>query len=342
MKITAAKVDGFLKAPPKNVRAILLFGPDAGMVREYGGILCKYFSDPDDPFGIEEFTSDVIRKEPARLADTARAMSLMGGSPVVRIRDATDTVMSILEGFLEEGGGIHPIVVEAGELTPKSKIRSLFEKRDDAAAIGCYADEGRDLRSVVAASLSAANVRIDNDAMTALLERLGADRMAVRQEIEKLVLYAGVGEGGSISIQDVEAVIGDGADMSLDDVAMATGSGDLAALQTALTRARAEGLDTTAILRGVLRHFERLLEVSGEIANGASVDSALGKLRPPVFFKVKSNFAAQARKWKPAELARALNVLLETDRQTKVTPDLSWALCERTMLQLAQAARRKR
>lgn len=340
MKVTGGKVDAFLKSPPKAVRAVLFFGPDAGMVRERGAAVAAAFVDPADPFGVEEFTGDVIAKDPAKLADTARAMSLMGGSPVVRVRDASDSLASVVEGWLAEGGGIHPAVFEAGELTPRSKLRALFESRDDAAAIGCYSDEGRDLRSVVMSDLSAAGVGIADDAMGVLLARLGADRLAVRQEIAKLVLYAG-GSGTKVSVADVETVIGDAGSMSLDDIAFATGGGDMPALQTALARAQAEGQDTTSIMRGVLRHFERLHEVVAGAQSGG-IEGAIAKLRPQVFYKLKSSFAQQARQWKQGDLARALALLLDTDRQMKSSPNIEWAMCERTLMQLAQAARRRR
>ncbi len=341
MKLSGAKVDGFLKQPPKNIRAILFFGPDAGMVRERGAGLCKFFAIPDDPFGLEEFTGDAVRKDPTLLADTSRAMSLMGGTPVVRIRDATDALAPIVSAWLDEGGGTHPVIFEAGELSPRAKIRTLFESRDDAAAIGCYADEGRDLRSTVSSALSDAGVRIDNDAMTLLLDRLSADRLAVRQEIAKLILYAGGEQGSSITVKDVEGSVGDGASMSLDDIAFAVGDGNIEKLEAGLVRAQAEGIDTNAILRGVLRHFVRLHEVVAEGAGGG-IDAAIGKLRPPVFFKLKSSFSAQARKWRQPELARALSLLMETDRQSKQTQQIEWAICERSLMQLAQAARRMR
>lgn len=341
MKISGAKVDAFLKQPAKAVRAILLFGPDAGMVRERGADLCRLFASPDDPFGTEEFTGDAVRKEPTLLADTSRAMSLMGGSPVVRIRDVSDSIAPLITSWLDEGGGVHPVIFEAGELTPRAKIRVLFETRDDTAAIGCYSDEGRDLRGIVSTSLNEAGVRIDNDAMAVLLERLGADRLAVRQEIAKLILYAGGGNGASISVADVEASVGDGATMSLDDIAFAVGEGNVEALETSLMRAQAEGVDTTAILRGVLRHFVRLHEVVAE-SSGSGIDSAIGKLRPPVFFKLKSSFSAQARKWRQPELSRALALLLDTDKQSKQAQQIEWAVCERSLMQLAQAARRMR
>ena len=53
-----------------------------------------------------------------------------------------------------------------------------------------------------------AGLSIDRDAMALLSSRLGADRFAVRQELDKLLLYKGKTED-PISIADIDAIIGE-------------------------------------------------------------------------------------------------------------------------------------
>ena len=49
MKVTAAKVAQFISSPPDTVRAVLLYGPDAGLVRERAELLTKLIvEDPKD------------------------------------------------------------------------------------------------------------------------------------------------------------------------------------------------------------------------------------------------------------------------------------------------------
>lgn len=341
MKLTGAKLDGFLRSPDKAIRAVLLFGPDAGLVRERGKALADMFADPGDPFSLQEFAADALKKDGSLLADGSRSLSLMGGAPVMRIRDVTDALVATIEEWLEAGAGVHPGIFEAGELTPRSKLRALFEKRADTAAIGCYADAGGDLRSLVSAHFSANKVRIDSEAMALLLNRLGSDRLAIRQELDKLILYAGPGNDETmIRVSDVEEVIGDAKSSSLDDVAFAVGGGDLRLLDSAMGRARAENLDVPSVIRAVLRHLDRLHDVAAEVAAGASTEVAMKKLKPPVFFKLTGDFARQVRAWSAPDLARGLRLLLETERQAKSGIGIEWAICERTLMQLTQAARR--
>lgn len=343
MKLNGGKAEAFLRSPQDNVRGILLFGPDSGLIRERGKALVSHFADSDDPFSITEISSDALKKDGALLADSSNAMSLMGGASVVRVRDLTDVIAPVIEEWLDAGAGALPAIFEAAELNPRSKLRSLFEKRDDTAAIGCYPDEGRDLSAVVREHFSKEGVSLAPDALPALMARLGTDRLAIRQELDKLVLYVGgPNSGAKITEADVEAAIGDIKTTSLDEIAFAVGAGDQNRLSIAMDRAFSEGTAVIAIIRGVQRHLDRLHQAKSNAANGGSIGEAVKRLRPPVFFKVMDSFIAQANAWSVSDLARALGLLLQTERDCKSGLDIDRSICERTMIQLAQAARRNK
>lgn len=341
MKISAGRADTFLEKPDKSVRAILLYGPDAGLVRERGQGFAKRQAGGSDAFAITEISGDAIKKDGAILSDASRSLSLMSdGDPVVRVRDVADASTGIIESWLDDGAGLKPTVFEAGELAPRSKLRQLFEKRDDAAAIGCYADEGQSLDAVVRQHLGQADLSIDRDAMMLLTSRLGADRFAVRQELDKLLLYKGKSDD-PVSVEDVDAVIGDVKSSVLGDLAMAVGGGNLPAMLGMLARARAEDINAVAILRAVQRHFDRLLTVQAEMTNGTRIEDAMKRLRPPVFFKQATAFSRQATSWPVGHINRALTLLLETERDCKSGLSIDVALCERALTQITQVARRQ-
>ena len=83
----------------------------------------------------------------------------------------------------------------------------------------------------------------------------------------------------------------------------------------------------------------RLHETRGRVADGRNVDAAVASLRPPVFFKFKSRFQAQAGRWTEALLARGLDVLTEAEVMAKSTDMPVEAVAERELILVAQAAR---
>ncbi len=99
------------------------------------------------------------------------------------------------------------ILLEAPGLASRSKLRSAMEKRQDVAVIACYPEEGRSLSVALRTMFDAAQVRVDRDAMAWLSSVLPADRAVIRQEVEKLILFAE--PSAPLSLDDVQLCIGD-------------------------------------------------------------------------------------------------------------------------------------
>jgi DNA polymerase-3 subunit delta len=336
MKIPPARAEAFTTAPPEDIRAILIYGPDLGLVRERAESAAKAIAGSlSDPFNIVEFTPAALKDEPSRLTDEACAMSMMGGRRVVRLRDATDTVAkAATEAIAADGGAL--VIVEAGDLSPRSKLRALFEKTDGAAAIACYMDEGAGLDDLVNKTLSGAGLQASRDVVSWIAGNLGSDRMVSRMELEKLALYA---QGQSeVTLEDAQAVIGDAAAVTLDDVVYAATGGNLKGLTVALARARFEGISAIAILRAASRHLSRLEEAVSAMTGGANADTAMKGLRPLVFFKQQNNFRNQLQRWRPQTLSRARSELIQAEIDCKSTGMPDDAVCERTLMRLAAMA----
>ena len=106
MKLAAARVAAFLRRPDPEIRAVLFYGPDAGLVRERADAVARTVC-PDlrDPFRVAELTGAALAADPARLADEAAQISLMGGSRVVRVREAGDALAPLFGRFLAEYAG---------------------------------------------------------------------------------------------------------------------------------------------------------------------------------------------------------------------------------------------
>jgi len=336
MKVSASRADAFVASPPESIRGLLIYGPDLGLVRERAEIATKAIAgDLGDPFNVVEFTPGALRDEPSRLTDEACALSMAGGRRVVRLREATDSVTSAaMQALDSEGGAL--IIIEAGDLPPRSKIRSLFEKADDAAAIPCYADEGTSLEGLIRKVLADAGLKPGPGVTSWVASNLGSDRMVTRMELEKLVLYA-AGQV-EVTLEDAQAVIGDAAAVTLDDVVFAATGGNLHALTAALARARFEGITAVSILRAASRHLARLEEAVSATVAGETPDQAMKNLRPPVFFKQKTGFLNQMQRWRPRKLSRARLELIqaEIDCKSSGTPD--HARCERALMRLAAMA----
>ncbi len=192
MKIAASRVDQFIRSPDPDVRAILIYGPDGGLIRERSDMLARQIVDDlDDPFRVAELDPAALKDDPARFADEAAAIAMTGGRRVVRLRSAGDRQAIVIADFLSDPLGDSLILVEAGELAPRSALRKAFETSKIAAALPCYPDEGSALGKVIGETAAALGLTMEPAALRYLAAVLGGDRLMTRSEIDKLALYMG-------------------------------------------------------------------------------------------------------------------------------------------------------
>lgn len=338
MKVPAGRADAFAADPAPTARAILVHGPDRGLVGERAERLIRAIAEnPADPFRVAELRSSDITTDPARLGDEAAAISMIGGRRAVVIRDAGDGLAKILESFLDEPAGDGVVILAAGELAARSNLRKLCEGAANAASIACYGDRADGIDKIVVAGLAAHGISADADARAYLAAHLGADRQVTRREIEKLALYAG--DGGTVTLADAAAVIGDAGAMSLDEVAFAAAAGARERLDRELERCLGEGIQPIALLRAASRHLQRLNYVKGLILQGKSTGEAIKSLRPQIIFLYQDQFRQQVERWLEPRLADALDLLTEAEIDCKSTDMPAVAICERALMRIAQAAR---
>jgi len=339
VKVEARRAEGLCASPPAELRALLLYGPNEGLVRERALKAARAIvPDAHDPFRLSDLAPALVKDDPARLADELGALAFGGGRRVVSLRGATDGLSATIESALETPGDAL-LIVEAGELGPRSSLRKLFEGATNAAALPCYDDGVEAAEAIVIKELAGAGLSIEDDALARLIERAGNDRGQLRRALTTLTPYMAAPGAQSIKRSDVDAVIGDAAELSLDELCDAVGLGDLARLDRAIVRAEREGLHAVALLRAVGRHLARLHRVAADAASGRSLDAAMSALRPPIFFAHQAGFRRQAALWSVGRLADALALLQDAEADCKTTGLPADSVAARTLLRIAGAAR---
>ncbi|MBC7430642.1 MAG: DNA polymerase III subunit delta [Rubritepida sp.] len=334
-KVDARKLSAFL-ADPGECRVVLLYGEDGGLARERADALTRLVSGGDDLCVID------VPREGARdaglLAAEAATRALLGGKRGVRVRDATDGFAAGAKQALD-GPGPGLVILEAGELTARAKLRALLEPAPRAAVIACYRERGAELAATARGMLAEMGVTIDAAALEWLVQNQGEDRIRMRRELEKLSLY--VGPGNRATEDDVLLCVAEGNSRSLDEALGAAFAGDVAGADAALEASFADGANAVQGARMALRHAQRLAQAAQAMADGMSAGDALGTLRPPVFFRARPAMERALRNWGPARLEALATALLETERRTKTTGMPDETVFRQAVLTIArQAARR--
>jgi DNA polymerase-3 subunit delta len=332
MKLAYKEVDGYLENPQKY-QSCLFFGPDNGLVRERAKhVMSKLVYDANDPFATTSLDNDKIIENPSLVYEAASSLSLLGGAPVVFIRDASDKLTSILQEVHKTTECKNSIVCIAGELNTNSSLRLFFERSKQTVAIGCYKDDNQSLPKYIAEKLKANGISYDYNLLTFLSSKLGNDRAVSASEIEKLITY--LGEKKELKLSDLEKIINLNDDKNLESLCVAVADGKFNQSNQFIERLLQEGTEPIVIFRSLQRYFQRLLIVHGHIQQGLSSDIAMKKLSPPVFFKLEKTFKQHLSTISFSQLLVIQARIFEAERDIKTGKD-ALAVCLRTVSGIA-------
>src|SRR5262249_27207102 len=132
----AAEVEQFVAQPDPGKPVVLVFGPDAGLVRERADALVRSaVDDPRDPFTLALLEGDALADAPERLVEEAHTVPLFGGRRAILVKAGGRNFSSAVERLIAAPPGSDwRIVVEAGGLKRGAPLRSLVGRAPIAAA----------------------------------------------------------------------------------------------------------------------------------------------------------------------------------------------------------------
>lgn len=336
--IKTSAVDAFLARPQPDVFAVLIYGPDAGLVAERAETLARRaLEGSDDPFALVRLEGDDLASDPGRLADEARTIALFGGKRVIRVRiggrSATAAVEALLEGPQPESLAI----LEAGDLKKSAPLRALCEKSARAAALPCYPDEAGARDRLIDEEIRAAGLTISPDARALLSASFGPDRLAAREDVRKLCLYAMGKE--RIEVDDVAAVVAETSEAGMDEAVDAAFAGRPADVAAALRSMRAGGTPASVALAAGLRHALALHRLRGQVDEGRSARSVV-EGAPMIHFRRKDAVERALTRWTSARLMDAVTRLASAVAQSRRLAATGEASAERVLLAIGQEAAR--
>lgn len=336
VSIKAARVARYVQKPDPQTKAFLLYGTDAGLIRERGAALCETLQAqlPDRPEFIR-LNEDDLATDPDRLAVEAQTVSMFSPAKMLRARISGRTVTDLAKFPWNEVPDSVRIVIEAGNLKPDIKLRKLFEADKALVALACFeGNDSADLSQFLRQKVSDAGLTITRDAERHVVRLLGADIGIAKTEIAKLITYAQ--DAGEITTEDVDAVIGDASDATLNAAVHEIVRGNAASALNQLEKLRAAGTPPDVLLNALSQQMMRLLRMRARMDSGASVDAAIKGFRPPLHFRAADEIKHQIRLWDRDRLKAALGHVSHALQYARTHPEIAHQAAAETIFQIAR------
>lgn len=336
--VKARDVERALRRVDSHVLVLLLYGPDTGMVAERARAVAENaVTDASDPFQLVRMEGDILAADPGRLADEVGTIPLFGGRRAIWVRPTSRNIAPAVEAVLGSEGRGTVVVVEAGDLGRTAPLRTCCERSPRALALPCYADTSADVGALLDDSFRDARMRLDPDARATLLSSLGADRLATRREVEKLILYA---RGQStVTLADVDAVVSNVSGLALDGIVDAAFCGEGGRVDELFGRAREGAISPSTVLGHALRHALALFAVQSEAAAIGKPARAMVDGWRGLHFSRKDAVTRQLGIWTGSRLRPLLDEIQQGVLAVRRAPEVSDAVASGLLLGIARKAR---
>ncbi|MEL7465592.1 MAG: DNA polymerase III subunit delta [Pseudomonadota bacterium] len=340
MKLSGRDAKAFVDAPDLKLSGALIFGEDGVEVARRRARLVDAVTGRED-LRLTRFSAADIRRDASSVIDAAKARGFLPGRQAVVVEDAGDGVTEAIKAALADITAEDAfLIVTAGVLPARSKLRKLFEAAKNAVAAPCYAD-ALDQHGLRALLIEAGAQDVDDEALRGLatLAR-DLDSGAIYDLATRVSLYS-MDDGGIVSPSHLAACAPREGSADVDEMLDAVADGKADALGALFSRLKSQGQSAVSVTLAAGRYFRRLHALASTVDAGGSAEAAIGGLRPPVFGPRRDALLRRSRKWRLSAVESALSLILETDdavRGRVQTAD--YAVLERALLKIALSARR--
>jgi len=278
-----------------------------------------------------------------RFADAVEALPMMAETTMVQVDDIdifklNETEREKMTEVLSDIPDYCTVVFTFDTVAwkPDKRYKKLWEAVDHNAAVVEFAKQGqRDLIAWISRHFSARGKRISTDLCAYLIEITGGTMTALSGEIAKIAAYSGSDE---IKKTDIDAVTEPVIDAVVYHMTDAMSRGDYGAAMLKLQQLLKMQEEPIGILGAIGGNFRRLGTARTLLDNGRN-SGELMKLCGLQDYAARKAMDA-ARRFQPAFLKKAMELILETDIRMKTSFDDRERLLELLVLQLAQEARR--
>ena len=287
----------------------LVYGENLGLKDDIKNAVKIHFK------GYEQitFNQDEIIKNNKLLNEQIYNVSLFSKKKIIFLNEISDKIKDLLIEFIEKPNLDVKIFLFAQNLEKKSLIRKLFEKEKKLGIIACYQDNERTLADYIRKKLEGYN-GLTQQIVNFIINNSGLDRKTISNEIDKIKsLFL----DKKIKIEKLPELLNNNNNLDFNDVRDSCLEGNREKLNNNLSNVIFQNENSYFYLSVLITRIEKLIKLNDELKIEKSLERAIDKIKPPIFWKDKPIFLKQIRIWNKKKLIDAKKMLFDTEINIK-------------------------
>ncbi len=230
--------------------------------------------------------------------------SLFDNKKIIIISRASDKILNSINFFQEKKLDDILIIIEAGNLDKKSKLRSLFEKNKNFICVAFYTDTQEALSKIAYNFLKENNIKISQSNLNLIVNKCNGDRGVLKNELNKIQLYLKNKKTlGLDELMKLTNLIENHSISELVDNCLAQNKNKTLLM---LNENILSIEDCVIITRTFLQKIKRILNLVKVYQKNKNLDLTISSAKPPIFWKDKEIIKQQINKWKLADISKLL------------------------------------
>ena len=292
---------------------ILFYGENQGLKEEFK----KNIKINNKSNEILNLLQDEIVKNENLLINEISNKSLFNNKKIIFIDQVNEKILNILEKIIEDISD-EKIIVFAGNLDKKSKLRSYLEKSKLSGVVPCYQDNEITIRKIITNKLSGYQ-GLSTQVINFIIQNTGLDRGKVNNEIKKIESCF---LEKKIDLEKIDLLLNIKTNEDFNKLKDEALNGNKITTNKLLADTVFESENNIYYLSSINQRINKLYEIEKMKQNNSNVETLVSNLKPPVFWKDKPILIEQINKWNKDKIQIALKKTYSVELQIKTSSSI--------------------
>lgn len=301
----------------KNSNYYLFYGSNLGLIEE---TINKIFK----PI----FSKNIVYRDEAEILnntdqfkETIFNKSFFENEKFIIINRASNKILDLIKEIIESQIEDIKIIIKAGVLEKKSKLRGYFEKEKDVIATPFYEDNYQSLSLIIQNFLRVEKINISNENINLIIERSKGNRTNIYNELEKISSY--LRSKKNINLQDLLKLTNLAEDYNVSELVEQCLSKNVKKTVNILNENNQNTDENILILRSFLGKLKRLKILKINLENTRNINEVIASAKPPIFWKEKNLVKQQLNNWSLKDIKFLLNTVNDLELIIKKNNQIS-------------------
>ena len=273
----------------------LIYGENEGLKKEIIQSLKKNLNG-----NIDKYEEAQILVDKELFYEKIFNQSLFDKEKIIIVNRCSEKIYEVVEDILGKNISDTKIILNAGILEKKSKLRNLFEKNKELVVVPTYKDTSQGLLDIARKFFYNYKISISQEAINLLVSRCNGDRGHLKSELDKILIF--IHDKKNIKLEEIYKLTNMSENFSINELVDTTLSKNLQKTAEIINESNYKFEDGILILRTFLQKAKRLLNLYEKQDEDISLDNLIDNYKPQIFWKDKPIIKKQLENWSKSRI----------------------------------------